>query len=159
MIRRKHSSQGLPFHFGVYKVFAIIQYYFHFGTADHRGSPFNVLINMQSFTAGLGTAVAVHLYSPHYYTVFHHATADCGRSPINVFIITQHFTAAMRTAAAVSLMSSLLYSLLPWDCGPWWQSSLFFSLFHYRTMGCFPQVTFHCGWVFCNGTITSAQTF
>ena len=58
------SGLTVPFHFRVYKVFVII---WHFTTG--AVPLINVLIIMQSFMMGLQTAVAVHLYSPHYYNL------------------------------------------------------------------------------------------
>jgi len=75
------------------------------------------------------------LHCPHYYTVFHYGTVDRGGSPFNVFIITPSFTMALRC-----------------------QSSLFFSLFHYGTAGCFPQVTVLCEQVFCNRFVFNKST-
>lgn len=75
---------------------------------------------MQSFTVGLATAVAVHLYSPHYYTVFHHGTVDCVDSLFNVFLLYSLSLWDLRMALAVTTVLSIIQyfiMLSTADCG------------------------------------------
>ena len=100
----------------IYTVLTIIPY---FTTGLWTAVTVPLMSFMQSFTMEMRIAVAVHLYSPHYYTVFHYdnGTVDCGGSPFNVFIIMQSFTVGQRTIVAVHLYSPQCYAVFHYSIG------------------------------------------
>ena len=59
--------------------------------------------------------MAVHIYSPHYYTIFHYGTADHGASPYHALIIMQSFIMGLQTFNVSIIKHPFHYGTA--DCG------------------------------------------